>query len=82
MRILKTVSLLLVLLSVSGCMTFNTVEFAKGRTHTDNDGKVIVDEKPKPGYYWLIPVTVPADIATSPFQLVFICIPIWLGYRG
>src|SRR5438093_12366161 len=38
MRILKTVLLLLLLMGVGGCMTFNTVEFAKGRTHTDTNG--------------------------------------------
>jgi hypothetical protein len=34
----------------------------------------------KPGYYALLPLTVPADIATSPFQLMFFLI--WQGTGG
>ncbi len=82
MKIFKTIAFLVLLASVSGCITSNTVDRAKGRVHTNSTGEVIVDEKPEAGYYWLVPLTVPADIATSPFQLVFIWIPYWAGYRG
>ncbi len=65
-----------------GCITYNTIDTAKGGPRPNAEGAKVPVEEPKPGFYWLLPLTVPADIATSPFQLFFIWIPYWAGYRG
>jgi len=44
---------------------------------TDHSGYVY-----KPGYYALLPLTVPADIATLPFQLIFLMIAAGSGVIG
>jgi hypothetical protein len=60
------------LIGSSGCMTMTTVEAAKIRTHKNQKGEVVVDQKARPGFYALIPLTVAGDIATSPFQLAIV----------
>jgi hypothetical protein len=61
----------------NGCTTYNTVQYAKGYSENatwftfptrDTKPKPPGDHKPHPGYYALTPLTVPADVATSPFQ--------------
>jgi hypothetical protein len=54
MRFWSTRLLPVCLIAMTGCMTSGTVKKAKNED--------------KPGYYALLPLTVPADIATSPFQ--------------
>jgi len=44
---------------------------------TDHSGYVR-----KPGYYALLPLTVPADIATSPFQVLFFVLLNISGFKG
>ena len=69
--------LIALLFGSSGCMTYNTVQCAKG--HPENamwfsfggeESNSKPDDKPHPAYYALLPLTVPLDIATSPIQLL------------
>jgi protein-S-isoprenylcysteine O-methyltransferase Ste14 len=55
------------LMSSSGCMTYSSVQRAKGE-HNVVTGHYPTEQHP--GYYALLPLTVPADIATSPIQLL------------
>jgi hypothetical protein len=69
-----TIFLLIALLVGSnGCMTASSIRHAKAQTHQDDKGAVIVDKKSHPAYYALLPLTVPLDIATCPFQALWIC---------
>jgi hypothetical protein len=68
MKAIRSLLLLFLLLNMSGCMTYSTVQRAKG------DYNVVTGHKPDeahPGYYALIPLTVPLDVATSPIQLIY-----------
>lgn len=47
-------------------MTYSAVQEARGKENTVTGHE---PEKPHPAYYALVPLTVPADIATSPVQL-------------
>ena len=67
MKTLGLVLLLMLVLNSSGCMTYSSVQRAKG---ADNVVTGHHPTEPQPGYYALLPVSVPADIATSPIQLV------------
>jgi hypothetical protein len=76
----KTSSLFLLfplLVSSNGCMTQSAIKYAEGQSHHAwinngfGTGYIGGDEpKPNPGYYFLLPLTIPADIVTSPFQLI------------
>jgi hypothetical protein len=59
----------------SGCLSTKTVQGAQGTVpgnHKDENGKPVYDKRPEPGYYCLLPLTVPLDVATLPIQL-----PVW-----
>jgi hypothetical protein len=67
------------LISVSGCMTGTTIDHARGAWQgpyfmgsesVDKDGKPVQTQDPNSAYYCLLPLTIPADIVTSPIQLV------------
>lgn len=62
-------------------MTNTTVKKARGPVSYDNkdkNGSLVGEYKEsKPGYYFLLPLTVAADIATSPIQ-----IPIWIYLKA
>ena len=65
-------ALALVLLTGTGCISTYVVK-AKARPHLKVDP---VDNRPKPvdgepGYYSLLPLTIIADVATSPLQLLY-----------
>jgi hypothetical protein len=73
------IGLLLIALlgSSNGCMTYSSIQDSKGR----QDKAVWLwsdaythDDKSHPGYYFLLPLTIPADIAMSPFELIFVII--------
>jgi hypothetical protein len=72
MKIIPCIFLICLLITTNGCMTMTTVGNAKGITHQNEKGDVVVDEKPKPGYYALIPFAVAGDIVTSPIQLIMV----------
>jgi hypothetical protein len=67
MRIVSTSLLIALLISSSGCMTYSAIQEAKGKENTVTGHD---PEKPHPACYALVPLTVPADIATSPVQLM------------
>ena len=63
-------TLLGLVLCTSGCITAETLDHAEGSKYTNDKGEVVVNEKSKPELYGLLPLTVPADIVTFPFQLL------------
>jgi len=76
MKIFIHLICLSLLLCSSGCITSKTVDRAQGNVsamHKDDKGAPVYDKRPEPGYYCLLPLTVAADVATSPIQ-----IPVWL----
>ena len=68
MKVVRSLLLLVLVLDMSGCMTYSTVQCAKGDYNVVTGHK---PDEPHPGYYALIPLTVPLDIATSPIQLIY-----------
>lgn len=63
--------LAVLLLSCSGCISVHVVS-QKAKTHWEyspEDGHYKQVEG-KPGYYALLPLTIPADVATYPCQLL------------
>jgi len=67
MKTVSTILLFALLFGSNGCMTYSAVKRAKGE---QNGVMGWPAKEPQPGYYALVPLTVPADIATSPFQLI------------
>lgn len=74
------VLLLALLVCSGGCMTQSTIQYAKGDSYDawiNNtygfryQAQTLSDreEKPDAAYYALLPLSVPADVATSPVQL-------------
>ena len=64
------VALLGLVLCTSGCITAETLDHAEGSKYANENGEVVVIEKSKPELYVLLPLTVPTDIVTFPFQLL------------
>lgn len=64
-----------VTLFLSGCASVKTVEHAKGHCYKKEDGEIVWDKEPKPGYYAFLPLAIPFDIATFPVQMLRI--PFW-----
>lgn len=64
------------LIGLNGCMTSTALHRAKGQKtylpgmDVEMDHSFQADGKPHPGYYYLLPLTVPADVATAPIQAV------------
>jgi hypothetical protein len=82
MKIISIILLIAILTGTNGCMTYSAVQEAKG--HQDQavwlgfqPTSVDCDNKSHPGYYFLIPLTVPADIVTFPFQAVAFFYTYW-----
>lgn len=77
-KILWSILLFTLLVFAGGCMTGNAVAHAKGEERTWLGTRVVTrdgrppDGKPHPGYYWLLPVTIPADVATAPIQILWV----------
>jgi hypothetical protein len=80
-RIFIAVVQLALLVVSGGCMTQSTIRYAKGDSYDawinntygyNMHAQSLSDlqEKPHAAYYSLLPLSVPADIATSPVQLV------------
>jgi hypothetical protein len=72
MKVMLYLSLFGLLVLSGGCMTSATLDSAHGSAQTNEKGEVVADAKSKPGYYALLPLTIPADIATFPFQLCYV----------
>jgi len=71
MKWLRIGFVLIACFSLCGCITMNTFDAAKGAPRDNGKGEKVPIENPKPGLYWLLPLTVAGDIATSPFQALF-----------
>jgi hypothetical protein len=66
MRFLFTfILLVLLVISTNGCVTASAVQAAKGETLLGDPAG-----EPNKGYYALLPLTIPVDIVTSPFQAI------------
>jgi hypothetical protein len=73
MKTITSFLLIALLITSNGCMTYTSVHRAEGTKYWSINGPEITPSKPEPGYYALLPLTVPADIVTCPFQ------GIWYG---
>jgi hypothetical protein len=68
----------MLLVGSNGCMTYSLAQVAQGHPEKSyfskpiaNDPKPIAnDNMPHPVYYCWLPLTIPADIVTSPIQLI------------
>jgi hypothetical protein len=70
-------SLLILCLCTSyGCMSAKVVEQAKGGERWNREEKQMETRPAKPGYYLLLPLTFPADIATAPVVVPYL---IWIA---
>ena len=68
--IARDITLLALVLSIPGCITAETIDHAEGCVYTNENGEEVVAVKPKPALYILLPLTVPTDCVTFPFQLL------------
>jgi len=74
-RIISSLFLSVSLFTLNGCMTNNAINHAQGissRSFPSGTGEDIdyhMHFQPHPAYYGLVPLTIPADVVTSPFQL-------------
>ena len=74
-RIISGLFLLALLFALNGCMTNAAMQHATGTStlgYPSGSGGVThyeLHSQPHPAYYGLLPLTIPADIITSPFQL-------------
>jgi|SRR5690348_6320879 len=69
--------LILLLVSSNGCMTYTAVYNGSAHKYQrvegfnpDEDNWVEMDKGWQPSYYLLVPLTIPADVLTSPAQLL------------
>ena len=77
MRIIAYIFLIVLLASSNGCMTYSAVQDSKGNGGAALWARPVAEQLDEPsdgewhpGYCALLPLTVPADIATSPVQIV------------
>jgi uncharacterized protein YceK len=86
MKILKLGLALALCTTLCGCMTAMTVDAAKGEPGevvTKANGEQVETKQTKqtkPGYYWLIPLSVTGDVITMPCQAIFIFL--WMAGGG
>jgi hypothetical protein len=80
-RIFVSLGLIALLAGLNGCLTYKTIGRAQGTAtgsfflptkSVDADGEIVHLDKPRPGYYAFLPLTIPVDIVTSPVQGIFI----------
>jgi hypothetical protein len=80
-KIFVSLGLIALLAGLNGCLTYKTIGRAQGTAtgsfflptkSVDADGETVHLDKPRPGYYAFLPLTIPVDIATSPIQGIFI----------
>ena len=69
---LVAVAVMIALLAASnGCMTYEAVRHAKGKDGWICEVPRDRQGQPEPAFYALVPLTVPADVALSPLQLIW-----------
>jgi uncharacterized protein YceK len=55
--------------SLSGCVTADTLDAAKAHRHVNEKHEVITDRPARPGLYALLPLTVVADTILLPIYI-------------
>jgi|ERR1700722_14728163 len=83
-KILESLLLVTLLVGSNGCMTYNTIQYAKGhpenamwltfRNPQKSPPHFVTTTEAHPAYYALLPLTVPIDIATSPIQYITVLV--------
>jgi hypothetical protein len=56
-------TVLLLSLSLCGCVSMAVIDEAQGNGVTNKRGVTVQEKDPKPGYYALLPLTIPLDVA-------------------
>jgi hypothetical protein len=89
LKTLMSLALLALLVGSNGCVTQSAIQYAKGQREKAWVNNMFgygdtgpppeyappgPKPKPHPAYYCLLPLSVPTDVATSPFQLL------WYGF--
>ena len=69
-RLAQAAVLVSFVMCLSGCVTASTLDHARNQSHTDREGETVVTREGKSGYYALLPLTVPADVALTPVYIV------------
>ena len=62
------------LLGTNGCMTYSAVQDAKGHPEKAVWGNPGDNYKQTSAYYFLLPITIPLDLATAPVSFLFLAI--------
>ncbi len=70
MKSLLSFLLIAALSTSTGCITATAVEKAEPKQRRNTETKEVETIPGHPCYYALLPLSIPADIATSPFQLI------------
>ena len=76
MRYFKSFIVGAMLISICGCvplMSEKAVHAAQGRPYENEKTMEVVERKPHPAYYLLLPVTFPLDVAFCPFEFIWFC---------
>lgn len=76
MKLIGSLFLFFLLVGSNGCMTSNAINHAQGHPENDwwgafdraKDKDQAMDSTPHPACYALLPLSIPADIITLPFQ--------------
>lgn len=55
--------------SLSGCVTADTLDAAKARSHVNDKHEVIIDQPARPAFYALLPLSVAADTVLLPVYI-------------
>jgi uncharacterized protein YceK len=56
-------TILLLSLSLCGCVSMAVIDEAQGHDVVNKGGVTVQERNPKPGYYALLPLTIPLDVA-------------------
>jgi hypothetical protein len=57
------VTTLVLCLSLCGCVSMAVIDEAQGNDVVNKGGFTVQERNPKPGYYALLPLTIPLDVA-------------------
>jgi hypothetical protein len=69
MKIIRLILISLICFNLCGCLTQDTIQRARGYPEKNEAGKSVPTHTPNAATYWLVPLTIPVDIITSPVQL-------------
>jgi hypothetical protein len=65
-NVARSVALVVAIVSLSGCITADTIDNARSDRRTIKSGDVEIDYQVKPRYYALVPLAIAADIVLVP----------------